>query len=901
MKSITRSLLESLNESISGNTIKEYAMNYLDGYIDNDVTDTEIDMSVAFSFDFNEEPDADFKAYSDFMNLIAERTKVVEVQKSSYGDTLVCDFSSVFKPYNEQLKEFFNMDNSEFSEDEAYYEAVANLEALISGNAGDSTYRELIDILNSKPMNEASNLESIIDEAARYLFNEGDKDYLPDYEEFNDYTMDISKDLFDKAKERALEALTNLAEHQYYDHDGGYGTVLELNDNHTIWELNNESKSYEEWASIVNSKQAQFKADTGVDLLLLGRMGRHACVEPTYDNCINFTYLQETQEKLEQEAIDEFNAEEMNESLSHNSGRKYVSKNVYVMNYKGTYIVLYHGHNEKEFDNETDAFSYAKKLAKEKNEKLKESADLTAEVTYHDEDGTRDYTAGKLSDGRYFLIGQQEQIVVSDKDLPSLAKKDMDDFSYDEDGDKEFIEALENGTTLDKNSNLAKIIIKASRKYLNDGCYLLSESTNIDVNNLTKEQLWKLRQEIVLGSLYTHDYDNSFGIDPSAVCNFFDSFIEDAQVDDYGRPNNREIKEYDNAEDLYNYYRSCENPFGEVENINESTEFDINEIDVNEPNSMETIRKYVSVPEVNKGSSILFDSFRDGYDEYDLRVYPGFADRDGVRAILEPYKLDKDGRYIPTDDSLIELDDFRLDMTDEEVRSLVNNKLGLEEKHINESTELDINDIEIGDSNNMETIRKYVSAQEQHKGTSIRFDTFKAGPYEYDLRIYVGGLTTKDEVRAALIPYKLDEEGRVIRVDKDTIKLDDFRLDMTDEEVRSLVSDKLGLKESLSEIDNDQDLDADQVQADVDYWTDVDEANTEDVTGMEPVGVYSVSNSMAIYVYQIEYDIEDRVLAGDSSDETKARWRDIIYGDGEAYFWYGDIKVPFNEVMRTDI
>ena len=786
MKSITRNLLESLNESISGNTIKEYAMNYLDGYIDNDVTDTEIDMLVAFSFDFNEEPDADFKAYSDFMNLIAERTKVVEVQESSYGDTLVCDFSSVFKPYNEQLKEFFDMDNSEFGEDEAYYEAVANLEALISGNAGDSTYRELIDILNSKPMNEASNLESIIDEAARYLFNEGDKDYLPDYEEFNDYTMDISKDLFDKAKERALEALTNLAEHQYYDHDGGYGTVLELNDNHTIWELNNESKSYEEWASIVNSKQAQFKADTGVDLLLLGRMGRHACVEPTYDNCINFTYLQETQEKLEQEAIDEFNAEEMNESLSPNSGRKYVSKNVYVMNYKGTYIVLYHGHNEKEFDNETDAFSYAKKLAKEKNEKLKESADLTAEVTYHDEDGTRDYTAGKLSDGRYFLIGQQEQIIVSDKDLPSLAKKDMDDFNYDEDGDKEFIEALENGTTLDKNSDLAKVIINASRKYLDDGCYLLSESTNIDVNNLTKEQLWKLRQEIVLGSLYTHDYDNSFGIDPSAVCNFFDSFIEDAQVDDYGRPNNREIKEYDNAEDLYNYYRSCENPFGEVENINESTE-------------------------------------------------------------------------------------------------------------------LNINDIDIGDSNNMETIRKYVSAQEQHKGTSIRFDTFKAGPYEYDLRIYVGGLTTKDEVRAALIPYKLDKEGRVIRVDKDTIKLDDFRLDMTDEEVRSLVNNKLGLKESLSEIDNDQDLDADQVQADVDYWTDVDEANTEDVTGMEPIGVYSVSNSMAIYVYQIEYDIEDRVLVGDSSDETKAKWRDIIYGDGEAYFWYGDIKVPFNEVMRTDI
>ena len=99
----------------------------------------------------------------------------------------------------------------------------------------------------------------------------------------------------------------------------------------------------------------------------------------------------------------------------------------------------------------------------------------------------------------------------------------------------------------------------------------LTESTSIDVNNLTKEQLWKLRQEIVLGSLYTHDYDNSFGIDSSAVCSFFDSFIEDSQVDDFGKPIDREVEEYDNAEDLYNYYCSCENPFGEIESINESS------------------------------------------------------------------------------------------------------------------------------------------------------------------------------------------------------------------------------------------------------------------------------------------------------------------------------------------
>ena len=125
----------------------------------------------------------------------------------------------------------------------------------------------------------------------------------------------------------------------------------------------------------------------------------------------------------------------------------------------------------------------SRKVSKNVNaRRIKESENLTARVTYHSEDGTRDYIAGRLSDGRYFLISQQEQITVSDKDLPKLAKKDMDDFRYDEDGDKEFVEALENGTKLDKNSDLAKIIINASRKHLDDGCYLLSESAKLSKN-----------------------------------------------------------------------------------------------------------------------------------------------------------------------------------------------------------------------------------------------------------------------------------------------------------------------------------------------------------------------------------------------------------------------------------
>ena len=110
-------------------------------------------------------------------------------------------------------------------------------------------------------------------------------------------------------------------------------------------------------------------------------------------------------------------------------------------------------------------------------------------------------------------------------------------------------------------------------------------------------------------------------------------------------------------------------------------------------------------------------------------------------------------------------------------------------------------------------------------------------------------------------------------------------------------------------IDNDSDLNPEEVQSEVDYWTDVDNSRTEDVSGREPVGVYTVSNTQAIYVYDIKYDIDDMVLAGDSSDPNTAKWRFINYEDlideetGEAipFFYYNAIKVPMNEVMRTNI
>ena len=43
---------------------------------------------------------------------------------------------------------------------------------------------------------------------------------------------------------------------------------------------------------------------------------------------------------------------------------------------------------------------------------------------------------------------------------------------------------------------------------------------------ITQAQLWKLRLEIVLNSLYYSDYENSLGLDRRVVAAFFDGFLE---------------------------------------------------------------------------------------------------------------------------------------------------------------------------------------------------------------------------------------------------------------------------------------------------------------------------------------------------------------------------------------
>lgn len=70
--------------------------------------------------------------------------------------------------------------------------------------------------------------------------------------------------------------------------------------------------------------------------------------------------------------------------------------------------------------------------------------------------------------------------------------------------------------------------------------------------------LWKLRMEIPLGSLFVRDYENSFCFTAESVCDFFDSFL--SYIEEIAREENEDaewdeiVDEYDNEETLLEWW-----------------------------------------------------------------------------------------------------------------------------------------------------------------------------------------------------------------------------------------------------------------------------------------------------------------------------------------------------------
>lgn len=81
---------------------------------------------------------------------------------------------------------------------------------------------------------------------------------------------------------------------------------------------------------------------------------------------------------------------------------------------------------------------------------------------------------------------------------------------------------------------------------------------------MTKEELWKLRQEIVLDSLYARDYRNDMGFTPGSVRNFFDGYSDylSDKAEENGTAADNAIDDYDSADSLWDYFNTYEDdPF----------------------------------------------------------------------------------------------------------------------------------------------------------------------------------------------------------------------------------------------------------------------------------------------------------------------------------------------------
>ena len=79
------------------------------------------------------------------------------------------------------------------------------------------------------------------------------------------------------------------------------------------------------------------------------------------------------------------------------------------------------------------------------------------------------------------------------------------------------------------------------------------------LSRLTKEQLWNLRQDIPLCSLYVNDYQNRYDIDPKQVCMFFDGYAEELGylMEQDGVEDDRffdELHKYDTIDNLWNWH-----------------------------------------------------------------------------------------------------------------------------------------------------------------------------------------------------------------------------------------------------------------------------------------------------------------------------------------------------------
>lgn len=80
---------------------------------------------------------------------------------------------------------------------------------------------------------------------------------------------------------------------------------------------------------------------------------------------------------------------------------------------------------------------------------------------------------------------------------------------------------------------------------------------HINFDALGRDELWSLRNEVVLNSLFIHDYDNSLGYDPEDICEFFDGYLDYLSELSGEKDIEKLIEKHDNPDNLWAWKLCC--------------------------------------------------------------------------------------------------------------------------------------------------------------------------------------------------------------------------------------------------------------------------------------------------------------------------------------------------------
>ena len=129
-----------------------------------------------------------------------------------------------------------------------------------------------------------------------------------------------------------------------------------------------------------------------------------------------------------------------------------------------------------------------------------------------------------------------EIVYIPSDNLERLTEKNIAELAYTK---KEIIEHIKEETSftsadIKKHNMVAKLLFSAEGNFINDYNVELTEQKYLDENtpifrqltDLTNDELWELRQQICLNSIYFSDYYNKFKICSHECCNFFEMYVE---------------------------------------------------------------------------------------------------------------------------------------------------------------------------------------------------------------------------------------------------------------------------------------------------------------------------------------------------------------------------------------